>query len=44
VPEQWITNLEVAGAVVDLHPVRHGGDVGVNVIRRVGDLSVVVAK
>jgi glycogen debranching enzyme len=44
VPELRITNLEVAGASVDLHLVRHGDDVGVNVLRRVGDLSVVVAK
>ena len=44
VPELWITNLEVAGASVDLHLVRHGDDVGVNVLRRLGDVSVVVAK
>ena len=44
VPELRITNLEVAGATVDLHLVRHGDDVGVNVLRRVGDLSLVVAK
>jgi glycogen debranching enzyme len=44
VPELRITNLEVAGASVDLHLVRHGNDVGVNVLRRVGNLSVVVAK
>jgi glycogen debranching enzyme len=44
VPELRITNLEVAGAIVDLHLVRHGDDVGVNVVRRVGDLSIVVAK
>jgi glycogen debranching enzyme len=44
VPELRITNLEVAGAVVDLHLVRHGDDVGVNVLRRVGEVSVVVAK
>jgi glycogen debranching enzyme len=44
VPELRITNPEVAGAVVDLHLVRHGDDVGVNVLRRVGDLAVVVAK
>ncbi len=44
VPELRITNLEVAGASVDLLLVRHGDDVGVNVFRRVGDVSVVVAK
>jgi hypothetical protein len=44
VPELRITNLEVAGATVDLLLVRHGDDVGVNVLRRVGDLSVVMAK
>jgi len=44
VPELRITNLEVAGATVDLLLVRHGDDVGVNVIRRTGDVSVVVAK
>ena len=43
-PELRITNLDVAGATVDLLLVRHGDDVGVNVLRRVGDLSVVVAK
>ncbi len=44
VPELRITNLQVAGATVDLLLVRHVDDVGVNVIRRDGDLSVVVAK
>ncbi|AGA27177.1 amylo-alpha-1,6-glucosidase [Singulisphaera acidiphila] len=44
VPELRITNLSVAGATVDLLLVRHGDDVGVNVLRRVGDLAVVVAK
>jgi glycogen debranching enzyme len=44
VPELRITNLEVAGATVDLLLVRHGDDVGVNALRRVGDLSVVVAR
>jgi glycogen debranching enzyme len=44
VPELRITNLEVAGAIVDLLLVRHGEDVGVNVLRRVGDVSVVVTK
>jgi glycogen debranching enzyme len=44
VPELRITDLEVAGATVDLLLVRHGDDVGVNVLRRVGDLPVVVAR
>jgi glycogen debranching enzyme len=43
VPELRITNLEVAGATVDLFLVRHGEDVGVNVLSRAGELSVVVA-
>ena len=44
VPELRITNLNVAGASVDLLLVRHGDDVGVNALRRDGDVSVVVAK
>jgi glycogen debranching enzyme len=44
VSELRITNLEVAEATVDLLLVRHGDDVGVNVLRRDGDLSVVVTK
>jgi hypothetical protein len=44
VPELRITNLEVAGATVDLLLVRHGDDVGVNVVRRIGDVSVVAAR
>lgn len=44
VPELRIRNLSVAGATVDLHLVRHGDDVGVNVVRQIGDISVVVAK
>ncbi len=44
IPELRIRNLEVAQATVDLLLVRHGDDVGVNVLRRAGDLSVVVAK
>jgi glycogen debranching enzyme len=43
-PELRITNLGVAGASVDLVLLRHGDDGGVNVLRRVGDLSVVVAR
>jgi glycogen debranching enzyme len=44
VPELRITNLCVAGANADLLLVRHGDDVGVNVLRRSGDLAVVVTK
>ncbi len=44
VPELRITNLVVGAASVDLHLVRHGDDVGINVLRRVGDVSVVMAK
>ena len=44
VPELRITNLEVAGASVDLLLVRHGDDVGVRVSRRAGDLGVVVTR
>jgi glycogen debranching enzyme len=44
VPELRLTNLEIAGASVDLLLVRHGDDVGVNVLRRDGNVSVVVAK
>ena len=44
VPELRIANLEVDGAVVDLVLTRYGDDVGVEVARRVGELSVVVAR
>lgn len=44
VPELRITNLQVAGATADLLLVRHGDDVGVNVLRRTGDLTVIVAR
>jgi glycogen debranching enzyme len=42
--ELRIHNLEVAGAVVDLQLVRHEHDVGVNVLRREGDVRVTVVK
>ena len=42
--ELRIHNLEVAGASVDLLLVRHEHDVGVNVLRRDGDLQVLVVK
>lgn len=42
VPELRITNLRVGGSVVDLLLLRHGDDVSVNILRRVGELSVVV--
>lgn len=43
-PVIHITNLVVAGTSVDLHLIRHGDDVGVNVLRGDGNLSVVVTK
>jgi len=42
--ELRIHNLEVAGASVDLLLVRHEHDVGVNVLRRDGDVQVLVVK
>jgi glycogen debranching enzyme len=42
--ELRIHNLEVAGATVDLLLVRHEDDVGVNVLRREGDIQVTVVK
>jgi glycogen debranching enzyme len=42
--ELRIHNLEVAGATVDLLLVRHESDVGVNVLRREGDVRVTVVK
>ena len=42
--ELRIHNLEVAGASVDLLLVRHEHDVGVNVLRRDGDLQVLVVE
>jgi glycogen debranching enzyme len=42
--ELRIHNLEVAGATVDLLLVRHENDVGVNVLRRDGDVQVTVVK
>ncbi len=39
-----ITNLSVAGASVDLLLMRHGDDVGVNVLRREAGVEVVVAR
>jgi glycogen debranching enzyme len=44
VPELRITNLEVAGASVDLVLVRRDRDVGIHVVRRDGDVSIIVAK
>jgi glycogen debranching enzyme len=40
--EVRINNLEVAGATVDLLLVRHEHDVGVKVLRREGDVQIVV--
>jgi glycogen debranching enzyme len=42
--ELRIHNLEVAGATVDLALVRHEQDVGVNVLRREGDVQIMVVK
>jgi glycogen debranching enzyme len=42
--ELRIHNLGVAGATVDLLLVRHENDVGVNVLRREGDVQVTVVK
>jgi glycogen debranching enzyme len=42
--ELRIHNLSVAGASVDLLLVRHEHDVGVNVLRREGDVQIVVLK
>ena len=42
--ELRIHNLEVAGATVDLLLVRHEHDVGVTVLRREGDIQILVVK
>jgi glycogen debranching enzyme len=42
--ELRIHNLEVMGATVDLLLVRHAHDVGVNVLRREGNVEVLVSK
>jgi hypothetical protein len=42
--ELRIHNLEVAGAPVDLLLARHEQDVGVNVLRRDGDVQILVVK
>ena len=42
--ELRIHNLEVAGATVDLLLVRHEHDVGLHVLRREGDVQVLVVK
>jgi glycogen debranching enzyme len=42
--ELRIHNLEVAGASVDLLLVRHGLDVGVTVLRREGDVEILLVK
>ena len=44
VQEMQISGLQVADASVDLMFTRHGDDVGVNVLRREGNCSVVVQK
>ncbi|HJZ55348.1 MAG TPA: amylo-alpha-1,6-glucosidase [Gemmataceae bacterium] len=42
--EVRISNLMVSGAALDLLLVRHGDDVGVNVLARTGDIDVTVTK
>jgi hypothetical protein len=42
--ELRIHNLEVAGATVDLLLARHEQDMGVNVLRRNGDVQSLVVK
>ncbi len=42
--ELRIHNLELAGATVDLLLLRHADDVGVNVLRREGNVQIVVVK
>jgi glycogen debranching enzyme len=42
--ELRIHNLKVAGSTVDLLLVRHDQDVGVNVLRREGDVQIMVVK
>jgi glycogen debranching enzyme len=42
--ELRIHNLGLAGATVDLLLLRHTDDVGVNVLRREGDVQIVVVK
>ena len=36
--------LPVVGATVDLLLVRHKGDVGVNILRREGDVRITIVK
>jgi glycogen debranching enzyme len=40
----WISQLRVGDGLVDLELRRHGGDVGVNVLRRDGAVEVVLVK
>jgi hypothetical protein len=42
--EVQIKNLRVATAAVDLLLLRHGQDVGVNVLRREGDVEIMMVK
>jgi glycogen debranching enzyme len=43
-PEVRVSDLKLAGASVDLLLVRHGDDVGINVLRRDGDVHVLLVK
>ncbi len=42
--EVWLRNLRVGEAAVDLHLVRAAHDVGVNVLRRHGEVEIVLVK
>jgi len=42
--EMTFRNLRVAEADIDLHLIRYGDDVGITVLRREGDIGVVVEK
>ena len=44
VDDMQIEGLKVADATVNLGFTRHGDDVGVNVLRREGDCSVILQK
>jgi glycogen debranching enzyme len=44
VPELLVRNLHVGTAAADLRLVRHGNDVGLHVLRREGDIEIVMVK
>jgi glycogen debranching enzyme len=43
-PDLHVTNLRVGDAVVDLRLLRHGQDVGIQVLRREGDVQIMMVK